>query len=177
MEVLIERVPPPEYEDGAPLQAHVTNLDASPYVGRLALCRVRNGRIRKGQSIAWCRADGTIAPAKVADLYVTESLDRVEAEEAGPGEIIAVAGLPDVTIGETLADPENPRALPVITVDEPSLSMTIGINASPLNGQDGTKMTARQVKARLEQELVGNVSIRVLPTDRPDAWEVQARGE
>ena len=177
MELLIEHVPAPEYEEGAPLQAHVTNLDASPYVGRLALCRVHNGTIRKGGTIAWCRADGTVAPAKVAELYVTESLDRVDAAEAGPGEIIAVAGIPDITIGETLADPENPVPLPVITVDEPSLSMTIGINTSPLAGKSGSKLTARQVRDRLDQELIGNVSIRVIDTERPEIWEVQGRGE
>src|SRR3954449_4073863 len=176
-DLLIEHIPPPRYEPGVPLQAHVTNLDASPYVGRLALCRVRNGRIRKGQAVAWCRADGTTARAQVAELYVTEELDRVAAEEAGPGEIIAVAGIAEVTIGETLADPEDPRPLPVIHVDEPSLSITIGINTSPLAGRDGDKLTARQVKARLDQELVGNVSLRVGDTDRPDAWEVQGRGE
>ncbi len=177
MELLIKHVPAPTYEEGAPLQAHVTNLDSSPYVGRLALCRVHNGTVRKGQPVAWCRADGTIAPAKIVELYVTESLDRVDAEDAGPGEIIAVAGLPDVTIGETLADPADPRPLPVITVDEPSLSMTIGINTSPLAGQSGSKLTARQVRDRLDQELIGNVSIRVVDTERPEVWEVQGRGE
>jgi GTP-binding protein len=178
MELLRSYIPAPTYEDGAPLQAHVTNLDASPYVGRLAVCRVRNGTIRKGQEIAWCRADGeTITKGKVTELYVTEALDRVDAAEAGPGEIIAVAGLADVTIGETLADLENPVALPVISVDEPSLSVTIGINTSPLAGQDGKKLTARLVKDRLERELVGNVSLRVNPTERPDTWEVQGRGE
>src|SRR5215203_7538969 len=177
MDLLVEHIPAPSYEEGHPLQAHVTNLDASPYVGRVAICRVRNGTIRKGAPIAWCRADGTVSSAKVAELYVTESLERVDAEEAGPGEIIAVAGLPDVTIGETLADPEDPRPLPVITVDEPSLSVTIGINTSPLAGKEGSKLTARQVRDRLEQELVGNVSLRVNPTERPDAWEVQGRGE
>jgi GTP-binding protein TypA/BipA len=155
----------------------VTNLDASPYVGRLAICRVRNGTIRRGEPIAWCRADGTVSPARVSELYVTEALDRVDAEEAGPGEIIAVAGLPDVTIGETLADPEDPRPLPVITVDEPSLSVTIGQNTSPLAGQDGSKLTSRQIKERLDAETVGNVSIRVLETERPETWEVQGRGE
>jgi GTP-binding protein len=155
----------------------VTNLDASPYLGRLAICRVRNGTIRKGAPIAWCRADGTITSAKVAELYVTESLDRVEAAEAGPGEIIAVAGLADVTIGETLADPEDPRPLPVITVDEPSLSVTIGQNTSPLAGQDGGKLTSRQIKDRLDAETIGNVSIRVVDTERPETWEVQGRGE
>src|SRR3954468_22858353 len=177
MDLLVEHIPAPSYEPGHPLQAHVTNLDASPYVGRLAICRVRNGTIRKGAPIAWCRADGTITSARVAELYVTEALDRIDAAEAGPGEIIAVAGLADVTIGETLADPEDPRPLPVITVDEPSISVTIGINHSPLAGQDGDKLTARQIKDRLEQELVGNVSIRMLPTERPDTWEVQGRGE
>src|SRR3954469_2354491 len=177
LDLVLERIPGPEYEEGAPLQAHVTNLDASPYVGRLALCRVRNGTIRDGQRIAWCRANGEIQPATVSNLYVTEALDRVEAAEAGPGEIIAVAGLPEVTIGETLADPDDPRPLPVITVDEPSISVTIGINTSPLAGQDGKKLTARQVLNRLEQELIGNVSIRVQETERPDAWEVQGRGE
>jgi GTP-binding protein len=177
MDLLVEHIPAPVYDPDHPLQAHVTNLDASPYVGRLALCRVRHGTIRRGQSVAWCRADGTIAPAKVVELYVTEALDRVEAEEAGPGEIIAVAGIPEITIGETLADPDHPNALPVITVDEPSLSVTIGINTSPLAGQDGDKLTASQVRSRLDQELIGNVSLRVNDTDRPDAWEVQGRGE
>jgi GTP-binding protein len=175
--LLIDHIPPPTYEDGHPLQAHVTNLDASPYVGRLAICRVRQGTISKGAPIAWCREDGSVERATVSELYVTEELDRVDAAEAGPGEIIAVAGLPEVTIGETLADPEDPRPLPVITVDEPSISVVIGINTSPLAGQDGSKLTARQVRGRLDQELVGNVSIRVLDTDRPDAWEVQGRGE
>jgi GTP-binding protein len=177
LDLLLERIPAPLYEPEHPLQALVTNLDASPYVGRLAICRVRNGNIRKGQQIAWCRADGTIQRATVAELYVTDALDRVDAPEAGPGEIIAVAGIAEVTIGETLADPEDPRPLPVITVDEPSLSITIGINTSPLAGKEGTKLTARQVHARLEQELVGNVSLRVNDTDRPEAWEVQGRGE
>src|SRR5215213_3687482 len=176
-DLLIEHIPPPEYEEGHPLQAHVTNLDASPYVGRLAICRVRQGVIKKGGPIAWCRADGSLQRASVTELYVTEELDRVDAEEAGPGEIIAVAGLPEVTIGETLADAEDPRPLPVITVDEPSISVVIGINTSPLAGQDGSKLTARQVRNRLDQELIGNVSIRVEDTERPDAWEVQGRGE
>jgi GTP-binding protein len=175
--VLLARIPAPSYEEGHPLQAHVTNLDASPYVGRLALCRIREGTIRKGQQVAWCRANGLIERAKVTELYVTEALDRVEAEEAGPGELVAVAGIPEVTIGETLADPDDPRPLPVIGVDEPSLSMTIGVNTSPLAGQDGNRLTASMVERRLAQELVGNVSLRVLPTERPDAWEVQGRGE
>jgi GTP-binding protein len=176
-EVLLAAIPAPVYEEGHPLQAHVTNLDASPYVGRLAICRVREGTIRRGQPVAWCRSDGRIERAKVTDLYVTEALDRAEAAEAGPGELVAVAGIPDVTIGETLADVDDPRPLPVIGVDEPSLAFTIGINTSPLAGQDGDRLTASMVEARLAQELVGNVSIRVLPTARPDAWEVQGRGE
>jgi GTP-binding protein TypA/BipA len=174
---LIEHIPAPEYDETHPLQALVTNLDASPYVGRLALCRVRHGTIERGQRVAWCRADGTVQLEKISELYVTEELDRVEAEEAGPGDIIAVAGIADITIGETLADPDDPRPLPVTRVDEPSLSMTIGINTAPLAGTDGDKVTARLVKGRLDQEIVGNVSIRVLDIDRPDAWEVQGRGE
>jgi GTP-binding protein len=177
LEVLLEHIPAPAYEVGHPLQAHVTNLDASPYVGRLALCRIRQGTIRRGQQVAWCRSDGRIERAKVTELYVTDALDRVDADEAGPGEIVAVAGIPDVTIGETLADPDNPRPLPVIGVDEPSLAVTIGINTSPLAGQDGNRLTATMIEARLRQELIGNVSLRLLPTARPDAWEVQGRGE
>jgi GTP-binding protein TypA/BipA len=177
MDLLVETIPAPEFDPDSPLQAHVTNLDASLYVGRLAICRVRNGTIRKGQQIAWCRVDGTITQAKVVELYITEALDRVDAAEAGPGEIIAVAGLPDVTIGETLADPDDPRPLPIITVDEPSISVTIGINLSPLAGLDGGKVTARQIQSRLEAETIGNVSIRVIETERPDTWEVQGRGE
>ena len=177
LDLILERIPAPTYEEGHPLQALVTNLDASPYVGRLALCRVVQGTIRRGQQIAWCRSGGTIEQAKVTELYVTEALDRVEAEEAGPGEIIAVAGIPEVTIGETLADPQDPRPLPVIAVDEPSLSVTIGINTSPLAGLSGDKLTATLVEARLRAELVGNVSLRILPTASPDTWEVQGRGE
>ncbi len=177
LDLMLERIPAPTYEEDHPLQAHVTNLDASPYLGRLALCRVRNGTIRSGQQIAWCKADGSIAKATVSELFITEALDRVPAEEAGPGELIAVAGMEEVTIGETLADPENPEALPVITVDEPSLSIVLGINTSPLAGKEGSKLTARQVRDRLDAELIGNVSIRVLDTERPDAWEVQGRGE
>jgi GTP-binding protein TypA/BipA len=173
----VQHIPAPAHEPGHPLQAHVTNLDASAYVGRLALCRVRQGMIHRGQPIAWCRADGTVERAHVTELYVTDALDRVAAQEAGPGEIIAVAGLSEVTIGETLADLDDPRPLPVIRVDEPSLSVLIGINTSPLAGRDGDKLTARQLRARLEAELVGNVSIRVLDSQRPDAWEVQGRGE
>src|SRR4051794_35945636 len=177
LDLLVEHIPAPAYEEGHPLQAHVTNLDASPYVGRLAICRVRNGTIRRGAPIAWCREDGSVTSARVVELYVTDALDRVEAAEAGPGEIIAVAGLPEVTIGETLADPEDPRPLPVITVDEPSLSITVGINTSPLAGKEGSRLTARQIKDRLDQELIGNVSIRVRDTERPEVWEVEGRGE
>jgi len=177
LDLIVERIPAPTYEEGHPLQALVTNLDASPYVGRLALCRVVQGSIRRAQQVAWCRADGTIERAKVTELYVTDALERVEADEAGPGEIIAVAGIPEVTIGETLADPDDPRPLPAITVDEPSLSMTVGINTSPLAGREGDKVTASSVEARLRSELVGNVSLRVLATERPDTWEVQGRGE
>ncbi len=177
VDTLLATVPPPSYDPDHPLQALVTNLDASPYVGRLALCRIRHGTIEKGQQVAWCRADGTIENARVTELYVTEALDRVPAEEAGPGEIVAIAGLPEVTIGETIADPDDPRPLPVSTVDEPSLSITIGINTSPLAGTEGDRLTASMVKQRLDQELIGNVSLRVNPTARPDAWEVQGRGE
>ena len=178
LDLMQEKIPAPQYDEGAPLQAHVTNLDASPYVGRLAICRVRQGAIRNGQQIAWCRADGSVQRAAVSELYVTEGLERVSADEAGPGEIIAVAGIEEVTIGETLADPEDPRPLPVITVDEPSLSVVVGINTSPLAGtQGGDKLTARQLRSRLDAELIGNVSLRVHDTERPDAWEVQGRGE
>jgi GTP-binding protein len=177
MDLIVEHIPAPEYEEGHALQAWVTNLDASPYLGRLALCRVVQGTIKAGAPVAWCRTDGTIERANVSELFVTEALERVSAKEAGPGEIIAVAGIPEVTIGETLADPENPVPMPVIKVDEPSLSIVVGINTSPLAGRDGSKVTARQIQNRLDQELLGNVAIRVLPTERPDAWEVQGRGE
>ncbi|MFN8028644.1 MAG: translational GTPase TypA [Acidimicrobiia bacterium] len=176
-EIILEHIPAPEYDPDHPLQALVTNLDSSPYVGRIALCRVRHGEMKKGQQVAWCRTDGTIENVRITELYVTEALERVDADVVGPGEIMAIAGLPEVTIGETLSDPDDPRPLPVIHVDDPSLSMVIGINTSPIAGQDGSKLTARQVKGRLDQELIGNVSLRVLPTDRPDAWEVQGRGE
>ncbi|MGB2758201.1 MAG: translational GTPase TypA [Acidimicrobiia bacterium] len=177
--LILDRVPAPEYEEGHPFQALVTNLDASPYVGRLAICRVRNGWLKRGQTVAWCRIDGTIERAKLTEMYKTEALDRVDAEEAGPGDIIAIAGIPEITIGETLADLENPTALPVLVVDEPNLSMTVGINTSPLAGKDkaGKKLTARMVEQRLEQELIGNVSIKVENTERPDTWEVLGRGE
>ena len=160
-----------------PLQAHVTNLDSSPYLGRLALLRIHNGWIKKGQNVAWCKQDGTIERVKLTELLGTEALTRVPIDEAGPGDIVAIAGIPEITIGETLADPDDPRPLPLITIDEPNISMTIGINTSPLAGKSGKKLTARQVKDRLDKELVGNVSIRVLPTERPDTWEVQGRGE
>ena len=173
----MDRIPAPHYDPDIPLQALVSNLDASPYLGRLAICRVHNGTLRKGRTVAWCRLDGTIERTKITELYVTDALDRVDAAEAGPGEIAAVAGMAEITIGETLADPDDPRPLPAITVDEPSLAMTIGINTSPLAGTDGTKLTARQILNRLDAELVGNVSLRVLPTERPDTWEVQGRGE
>src|SRR3954451_13052687 len=163
-QVIRDTIPAPSYDDAMPLQAHVTNLDASPYLGRLALCRIHNGTLRKGQSVAWCRQDGTIERVRLTELLGTEALDRVPIDSAGPGDIVAIAGIPEITIGETLADPDDPRPLPVITIDEPSLSMTVGINTSPLAGQSGKKLTARLVKNRLDQELVGNVSIRVLPT-------------
>ncbi|KQC39781.1 MULTISPECIES: translational GTPase TypA [unclassified Frankia] len=176
-DLLLETVPAPSFDPDAPLQALVTNLDASPYLGRLALCRVHNGTIKRGQQATLCRADGTQTRVKISEMLMTQALERVPAEEAGPGDIIAIAGIPDITIGETLADLDDPRPLPVITVDEPSISMTIGINTSPLAGRSGKKLTARLVKNRLDAELVGNVSIRVLPTERPDTWEVQGRGE
>jgi GTP-binding protein len=177
LDLLLSHIPAPQHDPAHPFQAHVTNLDASPYVGRLAICRVRHGSIRRAETVAWCRAGGEIERVTVSQLYVTEALDLVDAEEAGAGEIIWVAGIPEIMIGETLADPEDPRPLPVITVDEPSLSITIGINTSPLAGQDGDKLTASQLKDRLDRELVGNVSLRVLETDRPEVWEVQGRGE
>ena len=177
MDLMTNYIPAPEYDPEHPMQAYVTNLDASPYLGRLALCRVRHGEIKSGQKVAWCRANGEIESATITELFVTEALDRVPADKVGPGEIIAIAGIPEITIGETLADPEDPRPLPVIEVDEPSLSIVVGQNTSPLAGREGDKVTARQIQSRLEQELLGNVAIRVLPTDRPDAWEVQGRGE
>jgi GTP-binding protein len=176
-QAIVDHVPPPEFDETAPTQALVCNLSASPYVGRLAICRVHNGELKKGETVAWCKLDGTIEKAKLTEMYVTESLEQVAAESAGPGEIVSVAGLAEVTIGETLADADNPIALPAITVDEPSLAMTIGINTSPLSGTDGTKLTARLLKNRLDAELVGNVAIRVSGTDRPDMWEVLGRGE
>ncbi|MEO3923257.1 translational GTPase TypA [Micromonosporaceae bacterium B7E4] len=175
---LLDTIPPPAYDENAPLQAHVTNLDASPFLGRLALCRVRQGTVTKGETVAWCRTDGTVERVRVSELLMTEGLERKPATSAGPGDIIAVAGIPEIMIGETLTDLEDPRPLPLITVDEPAISMTIGTNTSPLVGRvKGAKVTARMVKDRLDRELIGNVSLRVLPTDRPDAWEVQGRGE
>jgi GTP-binding protein len=200
--VLRDRVPAPSYDPAAPLQAQVTNLDASSYLGRIALCRVHNGTISRGQQVAWCRRDGSVQRVKISELYLTEALDRVPAQSAGPGDIIAVAGISDIMIGETLADAEDPRPLPLITVDEPAVSVTIGVNTAPLVGRgsagpgghsaspgdapgprrhgtprEATKVTARLVKDRLDRELIGNVSLRVLPTERPDTWEVQGRGE
>src|SRR5215210_780379 len=177
LDLLVEHVPAPVYEEGHPLQARVTNLDADSYVGRLALCRVHQGSLQRGQQVAWCRRDGTVENVKLTELYVTEGMERTPADEAGPGEVIALAGIPEITIGETIADPEDPRPLPLIAVEEPALGMTVGINTSPLAGQSGTKLTARLVRDRLEQELVGNVAIRLLETGRPDTWEVQGRGE
>jgi GTP-binding protein len=175
---ILDTIPAPTYDEGAPLQAHVTNLDASPFLGRLALVRVHQGTLRKGQNVAWMRRDGSQKTVKVTELLMTEGLERLPAEQAGPGDIAAIAGIPEITIGETLADPENPVALPLITVDEPAISMTIGTNTSPLVGKvKGSKVTARLVKDRLDRELVGNVSLRVLTTERPDTWEVQGRGE
>ncbi|WP_055479515.1 translational GTPase TypA [Sphaerimonospora mesophila] len=177
-ETIATTIPAPVYDPTAPLQAHVTNLDASSYLGRIALCRVRQGTIKKGQQVAWCRTDGTVQRVKISELLMTEALERKPATEAGPGDIIAIAGIPEIMIGETLADPDDPRPLPLITVDEPAISMTIGTNTSPLVGKaKGSKVTARLVKDRLDKELVGNVSLRVLSTGSPDAWEVQGRGE
>ena len=177
IDLLLSHIPAPSYEPGHSLQALVTNLDVSSYVGRLALCRVVNGTLRRGQQVAWCRRDGTVERATVSQLYVTEALERVEAEEAGPGEIAAIAGIAEITIGETLASLDDPQPLPVITVDEPSLSMLIGINTSPLSGREGSQLTARMLKSRLDAELIGNVSLRVQDSERPDAWIVQGRGE
>ena len=176
-ETIRDYIPAPTYTEGAPLQAHVTNLDSSPYLGRLALCRIVEGTIKRGQTVAWCRRDGSISNVKLSELLMTRALDREPVDQAGPGDIIAVAGIPEITIGETLTDPDDPRPLPLIHVDEPSISMTIGINTSPLAGRSGKNVTARLLKNRLDQELIGNVSIKLLPTERPDTWEVQGRGE
>jgi GTP-binding protein len=176
-DTLLDHVPAPQHDPDHPFQALVTNLDASAYVGRLALCRIHHGHLRKGDTVAWCRRDGSVERVRLSELYMTRGLDRVTVDEAGPGDIVAVAGIDEVTIGETLADVEDPRPLPVLVVDEPSLGMTVGVNSSPLAGRDGDKLTARLIESRLRQELVGNVSLRVLPTERPDTWEVQGRGE
>ncbi len=176
-ETIFNTIPAPEYTEGAVLQAHVTNLDASPYLGRLALCRIIAGTMTRGQTVAWCKHDGTVQNVRLTELLMTKALSREPADSAGPGDIVAIAGIPEITIGETLSDPNDPQPLPLIYVDEPSISMTIGINTSPLAGQSGKNVTARLVKNRLDTELVGNVSIRVLPTERPDTWEVQGRGE
>ena len=176
-ETVIESVPPPSYDSDMPLQVHVTNLDASPYLGRLAVCRVINGVLKQNSSVAWCKTDGSIEQAKVGTITLTEGLSQVETAEAEAGEIAYISGIPEVTIGETLTSVEDPQPLPIISVDEPTLSMSIGANTSPVAGAHGTKLTARQIKTRLDQELIGNVSIRVLPTERSDMWEVQGRGE
>ncbi|MDQ7992627.1 MAG: translational GTPase TypA, partial [Propionicimonas sp.] len=176
-QLVMDTIPAPTYTEDAPLQALVTNLDASPYLGRLALCRIVEGTLKRGQTVAWCRRDGSVRTVRLSERLVTKALERVAADEAGPGDIVAIAGIPEITIGETIADPADPRPLPLIHVDEPSISMTIGINTAPLSGKDGRLLTARLVKNRLDTELIGNVSIRVLPTDRPDTWEVQGRGE
>jgi GTP-binding protein len=176
-EVIFNTIPAPVYHEGAPLQAHVTNLDSSPYLGRLALCRIREGVIKKGENVMWMKTDGTSERVKISELLITDGLERVPALEAGPGDIVAIAGIETITLGETLADLEKPHALPLIIVDEPSISMTIGINTSPIAGQEGKLLTARQVKNRLDAELIGNVSLRVINTERPDTWEVQGRGE
>src|ERR1700756_2211576 len=177
-DVIKSAVPAPLYDPTAPLQAHVTNLDASSYLGRIALCRIHNGTIKRGQQVAWIKHDGTIERVKVSELFLTEALERKQADEAGPGDIAAIAGIADIMIGDTLADPNDPRPLPLITVDEPAISMTLGTNTSPLAGRErGTKVTARLVKDRLDRELIGNVSLQVVPTERPDTWEVRGRGE
>ena len=176
-DTIFSTIPAPVFHEGAPLQAHVTNLDSSPYLGRLALCRVHEGMIKKGQTVSWMKTDQSVEKVRISELLITEGLERVPATEAGPGDIIAVAGIETITLGETLADAENSHALPLITVDEPSISMTVGINTAPLAGQSGKKLTARLVKNRLDAELVGNVSLRIFPTDRPDTWEIQGRGE
>ena len=177
-DVIRSTIPAPKYDPGAPLQAHVTNLDASSYLGRIALCRIHNGTIKRGQQVAWIKHDGSIERVKITELLLTEALERKPADEAGPGDIAAIAGIAGIMIGDTLADPADPRPLPLITVDEPAISMTIGTNTSPLAGRErGTKVTARLVKDRLDRELIGNVSLQVIATERPDAWEVRGRGE
>ena len=177
VKTLLDTIPAPVYDAEEPLRAQVTNLDASPYLGRLALLRIHSGEMKNGQQVAWCKVDGTIKNVKITELLVTEGLTRTPADSAGPGELVAIAGIEDIMIGDTLADPNDPRPLPPLTVDEPSISITIGINTAPLSGKSGKKLTARLIKNRLDQELVGNVSVRMLPTDRPDTWEMQGRGE
>ncbi|WP_166987099.1 translational GTPase TypA [Canibacter zhoujuaniae] len=177
-ETILQQVPAPQYDDEHPLQAHVTNLDSSPFLGRIALLRIHHGNIKKGETVAWVKHDGSTQNVRITELMLTKALTRYPAESAGPGDIVAIAGIEDITIGETIADTEDVRPLPVITVDEPAISMTIGANTSPLVGKvKGHKLTARMIKDRLDRELIGNVSIRVVDTDRPDAWEVQGRGE
>src|ERR1700758_2366787 len=177
-DVIRETVPPPSYDPAAPLQAQVTNLDASNYLGRIALCRIHNGTLNRGQQVAWCKRDGSVERVKISELMLTEALERLSADSAGPGDIVAIAGIPDIMIGETLADPNDPRPLPLITVDEPAISMTLGTNTAPPAGREkNTKVTARLVKDRLDRELIGNVSLQVVPTERPDTWEVRGRGE
>ena len=170
-DLIVERIPAPTYTAEHPFQAQVANLDASPYLGRLAICRVREGELHAGQTVAWCTPDGGLTPVKISELYVTEGLDRVAAARGRPGEIIAIAGIADVTIGDTIADAADPRRLPPIVIDEPSLSMTISTNTTPLAGR-GSKLTARMIKDRLDREIVGNVSLRVFDTEQPDTWEV-----
>jgi GTP-binding protein len=175
---ILKHIPAPAYDDEAPLQAWVTNLDSSPFLGRLALLRVFNGTLQKGQTVAWVRADGTHQNARITELLKTRALERYPAESAAPGDIVAIAGFEDITIGETIADPEDVRPLPQIEIDDPAISMTIGTNTSPLMGKvKGHKLTARMVKDRLDRELIGNVSLKVVDIGRPDAWEVQGRGE
>ena len=177
-ETILDRVPAPSFDDEAPLQAHVTNLDSSPFLGRIALLRVHNGWIHKGETVAWVKLDGSVQNVRITELMLTKALPRFPAEKAGPGDIVAIAGIEDITIGETISDAEDIRPLPAILIDEPAISMTIGANTSPLVGKvKGHKLTARMIKDRLDRELIGNVSLRVLDTERPDAWEVQGRGE
>ena len=177
-ETILDRVPAPSFDDEAPLQAHVTNLDSSPFLGRIALLRVHNGWIHKGETVAWVKLDGSVQNVRITELMLTKALTRFPAEKAGPGDIVAIAGIEDITIGETISDAEDIRPLPAILIDEPAISMTIGANTSPLVGKvKGHKLTARMIKDRLDRELIGNVSLRVLDTERPDAWEVQGRGE
>lgn len=178
-ESIITNIPAPEYTEGAPLQAHVTNIDSSDYLGRLGLVRIYNGTLVKGKNYGLSRVDGSVENFRLTEILKTHGLDREPAQEAGPGDIVAVAGVSDIMIGETIVDPDNPQPMPLIHVDDPAISMTFGTNDSPLAGTEGKdhKLTARMIKDRLDRELVGNVSIQVLPTERPDAWEVRGRGE